>query len=35
MISTVKQTIEYFLKNKKEPSLTDITIKDKTLLERK
>jgi hypothetical protein len=35
MIDTVKQTINFFIKNGKEPSILDIKIKDKSLLEKK
>ena len=35
MIDIVKQTIDFFVKNGKEPSINDIKIKDKSLLEKK
>ncbi|MDD3645854.1 MAG: AMMECR1 domain-containing protein [Candidatus Gracilibacteria bacterium] len=34
MIEIVKQIIDFYLKNAKEPTLADIKIEDKTLLER-
>lgn len=35
MIDLVKQTIDYFLKNKKEPDLSVLNVKDKSILEGK
>lgn len=35
MLDIVKQTIDFFIKNWKEPELSDLKLKDKSLLERK